>query len=88
MDFIPSCAFSFSHPVLPDGIAECEGYGRLSWVTKCVTLTNESGVDVARKICYSVIAELVIDSNGMPLDNDRIAVQIVESLLEEDVPSK
>jgi hypothetical protein len=53
-----------------------------------VTLTNESRVDVARGICHSVKAELVVDSDGMPLDNDRIAVQIAESLLEEDVPSE
>jgi ABC-type transporter MlaC component len=31
---------------------------------------------------------MVVDSDGMPLDNDRVAVQIVESLLEEDVPSE
>jgi hypothetical protein len=53
-----------------------------------VTLTNESGVDVACGICHNVKAELVVDSDGMPLSNDRIAVQIAESLLEEDVPSE
>jgi hypothetical protein len=43
---------------------------------------------VAREICHSVSADLVIDNDGMPLDNDRVAVQIAESLLKEDVPSK
>jgi hypothetical protein len=42
-------------------------------------------VDVARGICHSVSAELVIDSDGLLLDNDRVAVQIAESLLEEEV---
>jgi hypothetical protein len=43
-------------------------------------------VDVARGIYHSVNVDLVIDSNGMPLGNDRVAIQIVELLLEEDVP--
>jgi hypothetical protein len=42
-------------------------------------------VDVARDICHSVSADLVIDSDGMPLGNDRVAVQIAEPLLEEEV---
>jgi hypothetical protein len=45
-------------------------------------------VDVARGICHSVSAKLVIDSDGMPLGNDCVAIQIAESLLEEDVPSE
>ena len=53
-----------------------------------MTLTNESGVDVAWNICHSVNADLVIDNDGMPLDNDCIVVQIVESLVEDEVPSK
>jgi hypothetical protein len=53
-----------------------------------VTLTNESRVDVACGICHSVKTELVVDSDSMPLGNDRVAVQIAESLLEEDVPSE
>jgi hypothetical protein len=56
------------------GVAQCEDFGRPSWITKCVTLTNESGVDVARGIYHSVKADLVIDSDGMPLGNDRIVV--------------
>ena len=45
-------------------------------------------MDVARGICHSVSAELITDSNGLLLDNDCIAVQITESLLEEEVPLK
>jgi hypothetical protein len=43
-------------------------------------------VDVARDICHSVSAKLAIDSDSLPLGNDRVAVQIAESLLEEKVP--
>jgi hypothetical protein len=78
-------SFPVLSPVLPEGVAQCEGFGRPSWITKCVTLTNESGVDVARGICHYVNADLVIDSDGMPLGNDRVAVQIAESLVEDEV---
>jgi hypothetical protein len=88
MDFSPDPDFSVPHHVLPHGVVQCEGFGRASWITKSVTLTNESGVDVARGICHSVKVELVVDSDGMPLGNDRIAIQIAKSLLEEDVPSE
>jgi hypothetical protein len=88
MDFIPGCDFTDPRPVLPKGVAQCEGFGRPSWITKCVTLTNESGVDVARGICHSVKADLVIDSDDTPLGNDCIAVQIAESLLEDEVLSE
>ena len=47
MDFIPSCNFTDLRPLLSKGVAQCEGFGRLSWITKYVTLTNEWGVDVA-----------------------------------------
>jgi hypothetical protein len=53
-----------------------------------VTLTNESGVDVAQGICHSIKVDLIIDSDGMLLDNDRVAVQIAESLVEDEVPSE
>jgi hypothetical protein len=88
MDFIPGCDFTDPRPVLPEGVAQSKGCGRPSWITKCMTLTNESGVDVARGICHSVKADLIIDSDGMLLDNDHIAVQIIESLVEDEVPSK
>jgi hypothetical protein len=88
MDFSLDCNFRVSHPILRDGVTECEGFGRAYWITKSMMLTNESGVDVAYRICHNIKVELVIDSDGMPLGNDRMAVQIAESLLEEDVPSK
>jgi hypothetical protein len=81
MDFSPDL-------VLPNGDAQCEGLGWASWITKSVTFTNESRVDVAYGICHTVKVALVVDSVGMPLGNDRVIVQIVESLLEEDVPSE
>ena len=88
MDFSPDPNFSVFHPILSDGVVQCEGFGWASWITKAVTLTNESRVDVACRICHSVKAELVVDSDGMPLGDDRIAIQIADSLLEEDVPSE
>ena len=74
MDFVPSCDFTNPRLVLPKGVTQCEGFGRPSWITKCVTLTNESGVDVARGICHSVNKDLVIDNDGMLLGNDCVAV--------------
>jgi hypothetical protein len=88
MDFIPGCNFTDPCPVLPEGVAQYEGFGRPSWITKYVTLTNESGVDVAQGICHCVNADLVIDSDGMRLGNDCVAVQIAESLVEDKVPSE
>ena len=88
MDFIPGCDYTDTCPVLLKGIAQCKGFGRPSWITKCVTLTNDSSVDVAWDIYHRINADLVIDSNGMPLDNDRIAVQIAESLVEDKVLSE
>jgi hypothetical protein len=88
MDFILGCDFTDPRLVLPEGVAQCEGFGRPSWITKCVILTNESGVDVAWGICHYVNVDLVIDSDSMPLGNDRVAIQIVESLVEDEVPSE
>jgi hypothetical protein len=85
MDFIPSCDFIDPRPVLPKGVAQCEGFGRPSWITKCVTLTNELGMDVTRGICHSVKADLVINSDNVLLGNDRVAVQIAKSLVEDEV---
>ena len=53
-----------------------------------MTLTNESGMDVARGICHNINPDLVIDNDGMPLGNDRVAVQIAKSLVEDEVPSE
>jgi hypothetical protein len=88
MDFIPGCDFTDPCPVLPEGVAQCEGFGQPSWITKCMTLTNESGVDVARGICHSIKADLIIDSGDMQLGNDRVAFQIAKSLVEDKVLSE
>ena len=88
MDFSLDLDFSVFHPVLLDGVAQCEGFSWASWITKSITLANESGVDVACGICHSIKAELVVDSDSMHLGNDCAVVQIVESLLEKDVPSE
>jgi hypothetical protein len=79
--------FAVPLPTLPAGVAVCEGIRRSSWITKAVILTNEAGIEVAKAICHSVDALLVIDMDGKPLGDDRVAVQIAESLSEVDVPS-
>jgi hypothetical protein len=78
--------FNVHHLVLPEGVDQCEGCGWSTWITKYVILMNEVGVDVARGICHSVNADLIIDSDGLPLGNDRVAVQIAELLVEADIP--
>ena len=88
MDFNLDPNFSVLHLVLLDGVVQCEGFSRTSWITKVVTLTNEPRMDVACGICHNVKAKLVVDRDSMPLGNDNVAFQIAESLLEEDVPSK
>ena len=52
---------------------------------KCVIPTNGLGVDVARGICHSINAKLVIHCDGLPLGNDHVVVQIAELLLEDNV---
>jgi hypothetical protein len=86
MDFITGCDFNVPHPVRLDGIAQYKGYGQLTWITKCIILKNESWVDVVRDICHNVSADFVIDNDDMPLGNDHVAIQIAESLVEEEVP--
>ena len=48
-----------------------------------VTLRSEDGVDLPRGICQNIDSDLIIEADGKPLGDDRIAVQIVESLNEE-----
>jgi len=79
--------FAIPIPILPLGIANYNGIPRSSWVTRSVALRNEGGEDVANAICRSVDANLVINMDGTPLGIDRGAIQIVESLCEEEVPS-
>ena len=71
----------------PEGVVQCEGIPRKSWMTKCVALQNDAGVVVGKGICHNVDSALIIDSDNQPLGDDCVAVQIVESLSEHDVPS-
>ena len=79
--------FGLAVPTLPHGVVECEGLRRATWITKAITLTNEEGDNVAKGICHSVDATLVIDIDGKPLGDDHVAIQIAESLGEVEVPS-
>ena len=72
---------------MPKGVAQCEGAPRKFWMTKCVVLKNEAGVVVGRGICHNMSLDLVIDSDNQPFGNDRVAIQIVESLSKHNVPS-
>ena len=44
-------------------------------------------VEVAKGICHSVDADLIIDMDGKPLGDNRVAIQVAESLCEAEVPS-
>jgi hypothetical protein len=79
--------FEIRVPTLQPGVAPCEGVPRSSWTTKCITITNADGIDVANGICHSVDRKLVIDIDGFPLRDERVAIHIAESLVEEEVPS-
>ena len=74
-------------PTLPEGVRACEGIPRESWNTRVVILANEAGEDVTRAICRSVDASVVVDTNRRPIGDDHVAVQIAETLKEEEVPS-
>ena len=50
-------------PTLLEGVRACKGIPRESWNTRVVILTNEAGEDVARTICRSVDASVVVDTN-------------------------
>ena len=73
--------------VPPEGVVQCEGIPRKSWMTKCVALQNDASVFVGKGICHNVDSALIIDSDNQPLGDDRVAVQIAKSLLKRDVPS-
>ena len=88
MDSGEPSSSSRQRPTLPEGVRACEGIPRESWNTRVVILTNEAGEDVARAICRSVDASVVVDTNGRPIGDDHVAVQIAETLKEEEVPSR
>ena len=72
---------------LPEGVAQCEGIPRKSWMTKCVSLMNEARVLVGKGICHKVSSDLIIESDNHPLGDDRIVVQIAEFLSENKISS-
>ena len=74
-------------PILPECVRPCKGIPKDSWSTRVVILTNEAGEDVARAICRSVDASVVVDTNGRPIGDDHVAVQIAETLKEDEVLS-
>jgi len=79
--------FAVCTSILLKGVVDCKGFSQTSWHRKLVILRNEDGNDVARGLCQSVDAELVIDMDGKPLGDDRVAIQIPQSLCEEEVLS-
>jgi hypothetical protein len=70
-------------PVLPSGVADCEGLPRSQWITKCVLLKDDNAGSVAIGVCHSVCPKLVLGSDG-PLGPSRVAVQIVDLLVVEE----
>ena len=74
-------------PTLPTSVAACDGIPWASWITKCVTLRNDTRDDVARGICHSVDPNDIIDADGQPLGDDRMTIQIAQSLCKEEVSS-
>ena len=55
---------------LLEGVAQCEGISRKSWMTKCVVMKNEAGMVVGKGICHNDSSDLVIDSDNQPLGDD------------------
>jgi hypothetical protein len=70
-------------PVLPSGVADCEGLPRSQWITKCMLLKDDNGGSLAIGVCHSVCPNLVLGSDG-PLGPSRVAVQIIDVLVVED----
>jgi hypothetical protein len=57
-------------PVLPSGIADCEGPPRSQWITKRVLLKDSDDDSVDIGVCHSVCPNLVLGSDG-PLGLNR-----------------
>ena len=83
MDFHGPDEFATPAPVLPAGVQVCDGIPHAKWVSQPVTLRSEDGVDLARGICQNIDPDLIIETDGKPLGDDRVAIQITESLNEE-----
>ena len=87
MDAHEPTEFAKHVPVLPPDVAVCDGIPRSKWYFKAVTLRNNEGFDVAKALCQNVDPAVVLDNDDKPLGDDRVAVQIAESLCEDEVPS-
>jgi len=76
MDRHSSNEFVVRIPILLEGVTECEGFSRASWHMKPIILWNKAGNNVAWRVCQSVNAELIIDMDGKPLDDDHVVILI------------
>ena len=49
----------------PEGVVQCEGIPRKSWMTKCVALQNDAGVVVAKEfaIMWTWPSSLIVTTN-------------------------
>ena len=83
MDYHGPEDFANPVPTLPPDVRLCEGIPRAKWVAQPVTLQDEHGADVARRVIQNIDPEMVFDQNRKCLDDDRVAVHIAESLNEE-----
>ena len=83
MDFHGPEEFANPIPILAPGVQVCEGIPCAKWISQPVTLRNDDGVDIARGVCQNIDPDLIIETSGKPLSNDRVAAQIAESLNEE-----
>ncbi len=63
-------------PTLDPDVYTCDGIPRAKWNFKPITLRNEAGDDVANAVLQSVDPNVVVDSNGKPLGEDRFSIQI------------
>ena len=71
----------------PKELRNVRAFLRKSLMTGCVALKNDASMVVGKGICHNVSSDLVIDSDNQPLRNDRVIVQIAESLSKHNVPS-
>jgi len=74
-------------PILPLDVVMCDTIPHTKWITRCMTLRNKAGMDVSNGVYENVDPEFVINMDRKPLSNNQVAVEIVESLCEDKVPS-
>ena len=51
MDFHGPEEFANPVPILAPGVQVCKGIPRAKWISQPVTLRNDDGVDIARRVC-------------------------------------